>query len=284
MATPIIQSVGSVSGVGIAGQGRSDLVPGETISLTDTEGANTGAAYFWSFDDFPIGTAPVILNFNTSTPTFVVDPSALLAGSYRVRCTVNGTFVSVEVLAVPLSITKTRIPSFEEEIQYDHLGNVKGWHEAQTSFMRGVDKAIGDSNALVRIVPVGGRESHNDVTPLVVGSFAFNPSSYALPNTTVAFKLSIVAANGNTPLTTHVRLRNITDSEDVTSSLINIVNTTAQAKYEATLAVGTGTGDFKSSGEKIYECRIYLDAPPGNPALDTIELYKAELRVVFTPT
>lgn len=147
MATPIIQSTGSVSGAGTAGQGRNDLVPGETVTLSDTEPLNLGAAYFWVFDDTPIGTSPTLLNHTTATPSFVADADAEKAGSYRVRCTVNGTFVSVEVLAVPLANTGARIPSFEEETQYDKSGNLKGWHEAMTVFMRSVDQILGDLGA-----------------------------------------------------------------------------------------------------------------------------------------
>jgi hypothetical protein len=147
VATPIIQSTGSVSGAGTAGQGRNDLVPGETVTLSDTEPLNLGATYFWVFDDTPIGTSPTLLNHTTATPSFVADADAEKAGSYRVRCTVNGTFVSVEVLAVPLENTGARIPSFEEETQYDKAGNLKGWHEAMTVFMRSVDQILGDLGA-----------------------------------------------------------------------------------------------------------------------------------------
>ena len=40
--TPIIQSSGSTSGPGTAGQGRNNLVPGETVTLSDTAAANAG--------------------------------------------------------------------------------------------------------------------------------------------------------------------------------------------------------------------------------------------------
>lgn len=137
-------------------------------------------------------------------------------------------------------------------------------------------------NVITHIVPCGGRESHNSDTPLVVGAFSFDPNNYDLAKATVTFKFVAIIANGTTPLTTHIKLYNITDAEDVTSSIMNIVDTTNQAKYEATLTVGSGAGQIKNTGEKIYECRIYLDAPPGNPATDTIELYKAEVQAVFT--
>lgn len=147
MATPIIQSTGSVSGAGVVGQGRNNLVPGEIVTLSDVEGANLGAVYFWVFDDVPIGTSPVLLNHTTATPSFTVPADATKAGSYRIRCTVNGAFTSVEVIAVPLTTTGARIPSFEEETEYDQAGNVKGWHEALTGFMRAVDTGLGNAGA-----------------------------------------------------------------------------------------------------------------------------------------
>jgi hypothetical protein len=137
-------------------------------------------------------------------------------------------------------------------------------------------------NIITHVVPCGGRESHNSDTPLIVGAFSFNPNNYSLGKATVVFKFVVVIANGTTPLTTHIKLRNITDAEDVTTSILNIVNSTTQTKYEATLTVGAAAGNLKNTGEKIYECRIYLDVPPANPATDTIELYKAELQVIFT--
>jgi hypothetical protein len=137
-------------------------------------------------------------------------------------------------------------------------------------------------NQIIQIIPCGGRESHNSNTPLVVGAFSFNPNDYDLAKATVTFKFVAVIANGTTPLTTHIKLYNMTDAEDVTSSVMNIIDTTDQAKYEATLTIGAGAGAIKNTGEKIYECRIYLDVAPSNPATDTIELYKAEVQAIFT--
>jgi hypothetical protein len=287
VATPIILSVGSSSGPGLAGEGRNDLVAGETVNLSDTEAANAGSVYFWEFEDVPLGTAPVMVNHTTATPHFVVDANALLAGSYRVKCTVDGLDSSVEVLAKPLARTGGRIPSFQERLEYDGSGNLKGWHEAETTFKRSVDSLLADpgpgaaGNKIIQLVWAGARESHNSDTPLVVGAFALNPNDYALANTTVEFQFAAVVANGDTPLTTHVSLFNLTDGEAVTSSVLNIVDSTNPARYTAVLSVGAGAGKIKTSGEKVYECRIYLNGPPGD-VNDTIELYKAEVRVVFT--
>lgn len=145
MATPIILSTGSISGAGIAGQGRDDLVVGENVGLEDTEPLNVGAAYSWVFEDKPIGSSTNLINPTSATPSFIPD----ISGSYRVRATVNGTDSSFDILAVPLANTGGRIPSFEEEEGYDEAGNTKGWHEAMTVWMRAVDALLGSGSAAI---------------------------------------------------------------------------------------------------------------------------------------
>ena len=134
------------------------------------------------------------------------------------------------------------------------------------------------------ILPIwaGGRESHNSDTALNAGGFALNPDDYVLANASVAFEFVCVAANGSTPLTTHIHLYNITDTEIVATSVLDVIDSTDPTKYAAAITVGTGAGELKSGAEKLYECRIFLDAAPGDPELDTIELFKAELRATFT--
>jgi hypothetical protein len=138
MATPIILSTGSSSGAGTADQGRNDLVIGETVALSDTEALNLGGSYVWVFEDTPIGSSVGMINSTTATPSFIPDVN----GSYRVRCTVGGSDFSVEVLAVPLPNSGGRIPSFEEELEYDAAGNTKGWHYSMTEWMRAVDTSL----------------------------------------------------------------------------------------------------------------------------------------------
>jgi hypothetical protein len=125
------------------------LVAGETVTLADLEPANALAVYNWTFEDVPIGTAPVMLNPTTPTPSFVVDPDAKLAGSYVVKCTVDGIEFSIEIFGKPLTYSGGRIPSFKEQEEYDGDANVKGWHEAETIFKRSVDELLGDVKASI---------------------------------------------------------------------------------------------------------------------------------------
>ena len=114
--------------------------------------------------------------------------------------------------------------------------------------------------------------SWGSATPLVVSQFSFDPSAYpVLPH--LAFVA--VASNGSSPLTTYVKLYNVTDSEYVSSAAL--AYTTMTPFYHGSgLTIGGGAGLIKPTA-RIYEVRIWVDAPV-NPA-DTIELGSASLLI-----
>jgi hypothetical protein len=122
---------------------------------------NNGEPHFWEWDDTPLDVTPPTINDpTTEIPWFIVDADPLLPGSYRIKSTVNGVESSVEVLAVPTANIASRIPSFQEEIEYDENGNPAGWHRSQTDHMRAVDKALGDigsstERAASMAIPIG---------------------------------------------------------------------------------------------------------------------------------
>lgn len=130
---------------------------------------------------------------------------------------------------------------------------------------------------IIELVWSSQRQSNDSATPLVVGGFSFNPNEYTLSGSTKTIIFRAVAHNGNSPLTTHVRLVNVTDSDTIAT--LDFVNVTALTKVEASLTVGAGGGQVDNS-EKIYEVRIYVDAPVG--MTDFIDLYSASLLVVNT--
>lgn len=130
-------------------------------------------------------------------------------------------------------------------------------------------------NKIVFPVWVGGRESHNSDTPMVVGGIAFDPNDYALAQCSQSVFLRVVAANGTVGITTHVQLYNITDAEVVSGS-DQTWTTTSMDKKDAALTIGAAAGNLKNS-EKLYELRIFLDVAPGDPVLETVELYSAHL-------
>lgn len=150
MATPVIQTFGSVSGFGIAGRDREGLPGGQTITLSDTEPANVGATYLWQLLDTPIGTSILLNNPTSATTCNFILAGASLEGSYKIRCEVNGTDVATVIISVPLPNLGSRIPTFGEQLDYlgPSLTNVKGWHQAITLFMRAVDSNIGVFSAL----------------------------------------------------------------------------------------------------------------------------------------
>lgn len=140
---PIIKKTGTLSGVGTPGEASSDLVPGETINLSDEEAENAGATYQWFLDDQPIDAGVTLVNPTSPTPSFVVpSDAATKGGTFAVRCVINGVFVETLHLGLPLPNTGTRIPAFQERTQWNESGNTKGWHQAQTHFIREADKRL----------------------------------------------------------------------------------------------------------------------------------------------
>jgi len=130
----------------------------------------------------------------------------------------------------------------------------------------------------ISIVPCGGAASHDSATPLVVSQFEFDPTLYNLEGGSRTLLFRAIAANGVSPLTTHVQLYNLTDAEIIAT--LDFVDTTVPGKDEVALTEGGGAGEIDPAA-KIYEVRIFVDAP-GGPS-DTIELGSAEIRVLISP-
>jgi hypothetical protein len=148
---------------------------------------------------------------------------------------------------------------------------------ANKGFVDGAVAAAGTTGSVVsHAISGASRSSYNSQTPLVVGSFAFNPSDYTVNATPPTLEFRAVAANGVAALTNHVKLVNVTDAADVV--VLNFT-TTAAAKQVAALTIGGGVGQIPNS-EKIYEIQIYLGADPAGDPNKTIELYSAHLVAV----
>ena len=138
MGTPIIQSVGSISGPGIPGISRDNLVLGETVTFSDTDLANVGGVYSWSWKSVPIGSTALLTNPGSATPHFIPDQT----GSYWVRgvVSIEGTSYQSElIVGVVLPKTQARIPAFHEQLEWNQGGNQQGWQPALTKFMRQAD-------------------------------------------------------------------------------------------------------------------------------------------------
>lgn len=239
MATPIIQSSGSVSGAGTAGEGRKDLVLGETVDLSDAEGANSGASYFWEFLDTPPGSATILSGDTSATPSFVPDTE----GSYWVQAIVDGSDVSSEILAVSLTVIGDRVPAFNEtDDDYDAAGNQKGWHPALHAILTYIDDNLNRFNVrgpftsnqtaaendLMMVDPSGGGFDIN--LPVIsnsdqLGSFNNQGMRIAIKNVTDSTNAVNIVPNG-------------TDTVDGESSLI------MASGYFSVVLVSDGSGEW----------------------------------------
>lgn len=251
MATPIIKSSGSTSG-DVTGQGRNNLVLGETVTLTDTESGNSGASYLWVLEDKPVSSTATLTN--PTTPTAIFSPD--FTGSYRIGCTVNSSSYSVVVIAVPLPNTGARIPSYDEKLQYNAGGNTHGWQPDMTYFMRQTDVAVGHT--------AKAKVSTGDTTPgyllgkLVQGSNITLTKGNAGGNETLTIASTASGGIGVTgdkvtiPLScgssasynsdTHL----IVHQFELNPSDYSITGTTKTMKFRAVAAIGyTATGNVR---------------------------------------
>ena len=154
MGVPIIQSTGSISGSGIPGVSRDNLVLGETVTFSDTTPVNVGGVYSWSWKSVPIGSVSLLINPGGPTPHFIPDQT----GSYWVRCmvSVGGASSQSELLVgVVLPKTQARIPAFHEQLEWNEAGNQQGWQPALTKFMRETDAQLGGGGATGATGPQG---------------------------------------------------------------------------------------------------------------------------------
>jgi hypothetical protein len=139
-ATPIIRS--SQLAVVVTGVGRADLAIGSAVTLADAEGSNTGGSYQWQLEDKPPGSSAAITNPTSATPSITPD----VTGSYRIRCTVNGSLFSAVIIAVPLPNSGMRMPSYLETnafpTAYTGGSNTQGWHPSLVQAFRALDAAI----------------------------------------------------------------------------------------------------------------------------------------------
>jgi hypothetical protein len=123
---------------------------------------------------------------------------------------------------------------------------------------------------------IGDQESYGSTTPEIIHTFSFDPSERLLTGATLTLNFRGVAANGSTGYTSHAKLRNLTDSDDI--STLNF-STMSMVLQTSVLTIGSGAGEIKNAA-RIYEVHIWVEAPLG--PLSTIELGSVELMVINT--
>jgi hypothetical protein len=125
----------------------------------------------------------------------------------------------------------------------------------------------------VDTIRIGSNTSHDSDTPLLVGQFELDPGDYPA---TAVYTLRAVGANGSTPLTTHLRLYNLTDNEQV--DVLDFVDTLNPVLVTSQMSTGTASGTLRTTAT-LYEAQVFVDSPV--TGADTIELGSAEIRVTY---
>lgn len=204
-----------------------------------------------------------------ATPSFALH--VVGDGYITSRQVIGGSAAAVS----PSGTGALRFNSGTQHLEFSENGG--SWTQFGTG---GGGGSIGSTGQmLIDIVPAGTRASNGSTTPLVVHSFAFNPADYTLSGVaSQSYVFRAVVGTGNSTVTAHVKLRDITSGVDIVT--FNISNHTTQIKFEQTLTVSSAGTNTIASSEKIYEVRIYVDSPSG--LSDTCELYSAEMRVIST--
>lgn len=111
---PIIKATGTVSGAGTAGVDKTDVVAGETLTFEDDNENNEDLNYEWELVYKPYGSAAVLEDADTDSPSLDID----VVGTYKVQATVTSLRevgdgdVSTLVCSGALGGTGVVIPDF----------------------------------------------------------------------------------------------------------------------------------------------------------------------------
>lgn len=138
----------------------------------------------------------------------------------------------------------------------------------------------------ILIVPINiSAQTATSATAQAVGAVSLNPSDYTLATGTgfdfssQSITLRVVAATGNTTVTGHVQLYDLTAA--VSIKTFNFTNQTTEAKSEQALSTaGSASANTLATADHILEIRIYVDSP--SLATDTLTLFSAEIRFINT--
>ena len=133
----------------------------------------------------------------------------------------------------------------------------------------------GSVSDLVGLAPIvlniGDRLTHDSNADLVAGAISFNPLDYVKPGLVRDIVFRAMVAMGDISPLGQVILRDVTLATDIATLNIGGAVTT---KYESISLTLPDT-------DNVYEVRMRLTNPSTGPT-DTVELYSAELRVLFS--
>jgi hypothetical protein len=106
--------------------------------------------------------------------------------------------------------------------------------------------------------------------PVALSSFQFNPADYSGTRSfSLVATMYVSGATAGSGLTGRLKLRNLTDGEDVTSTTLEVTATTPTTVTSGALTVGTASGNLKAA-QKTYELRLELVGSAD--ATDTVEV------------
>jgi len=126
-----------------------------------------------------------------------------------------------------------------------------------------------------RVIPAGFPLNSVLGTPSIAGAINFNPGDYS-GVTTIKFRA--IAANGNTTVSTSVKLRDVTNSVDIVIFTFTGSTATADSMQEQVLTVSAAGTNTIANNAVFYEVSIYVNSPTTG-GTNYIQLFSAELRV-----
>ncbi len=207
--------------------------------------------------------------------------NALSAGSATMR---EGEVLFVNLSRAPTATAPTAAATLAIVPNTDDAFALCIRCQNEVYFRTGAKLSDGETiNILAPVEPelttlnIANRQTYSDVTPLVAGAIAFDPTDHTKDGMDMEVTFRAVVASGNEGIEGHVRLVNRTDSETVVTLDIT---TSTETALEQQLVLGSGTGQIDSA-EHIYEAQIFLDGAPS--AGDSIELYSASIYIENFP-
>lgn len=140
-----------------------------TPPLVTLSMGEAATSYFWQIISQPVGASAVLSSTTAASPTFT--PTTAVAGTYLIRCTLDGTTEYYEnATAWKTEFRDFRIPAVTEASMYGS----RGWDAAVEKFLRQIDINVeGPDGAVDNVVPrFNGTDGKTiEESPLVITGY-----------------------------------------------------------------------------------------------------------------
>lgn len=118
---------------------------------------------------------------------------------------------------------------------------------------------------------------HPSTGPVALSQFQFDPSDWQGSRSySLVVTMYVSGATAGSGLTGRIKLRNITDGEDVSSTTLDVTATSPTTVTSGALTVGAASGNLKASA-KTYELRLQLVGSADTT--DTVQVGTAYIKV-----